>query len=95
MVLYPLRPVGGSRKPGEFPVGSVYFDGTQVQIDCPDRELRTRLQELFLQPIRVRAARGEQEQVLAHVWETLEPGTEQHFTACVARLHQYGLAPGS
>lgn len=94
MVLYPLRPVGGSRKPGEFPVGSVHFDGTEVRIDCPDRELRARLDQLFGQPIRIRAPRGEAEQVLAHAWETLEPGTEAHFAACLARLHQFGLAPG-
>lgn len=95
MVLYPLRPVAGGRKPGEFPVGSVHFDGAEVRIDCPDRELRARLQELFLKPVKVRAPRGEPDQVLAHAWETLEPGTEQHFAACVARLHQYGLTPGS
>ena len=95
MVLYPLRPVGGSRKPGEFPVGSVHFDGTEIKIDCPDRDLRARLTELFANPIRVRAPRGDHEQALAHTWETLEPGSDQHFAACVARLHQFGLVPGA
>lgn len=94
MILFPLRPVAGGRKPGEFPVGSVHFDGQEVKIDCPDRELRARLQELFFQPLRIRIARGDGEQVLAHGWEVLEPGTEAHYAACVARLHTFGLVPG-
>ena len=94
MVLYPLRTVAGGRRAGEFPVGQVHFDGHEVKIDCPDRELNKQLRELFSQPIRVRAPRGDHEEVLAHAWEMLEPGTEPHFAACVARLHQFGLVPG-
>ncbi|GMU52792.1 MAG: hypothetical protein AMXMBFR33_19380 [Candidatus Xenobia bacterium] len=94
MVLYPLRSSNEGRKAGEFPVGQIHFDGQTVSIECPDRDLLARLRELFAQPRRVRAVRGDQEQVMAHTWITLEPGTEQHFSACVARLHHFGLVPG-
>ncbi|MEW6277522.1 MAG: hypothetical protein AB1758_02785 [Candidatus Eremiobacterota bacterium] len=45
--------------------------------------------------MRVRSPRGGgAELVLAHAWVTLEPGSEEHFRACLARLHRLGFVPG-
>lgn len=94
LLLFPLRSTREGRRPGEFPVGHVAWDGQSVTIDCPDREVAARLDQLFRQPLRIRDSRGGAELIMAHGWAVLEPGTEQHFHACVARLHRLGLVPG-
>ncbi len=92
MLIYPLLQTRDGRQQAEFPVGSLSWDSSSgVVLDCPDREVFRRLHRHFSFPLTVRRPRGASTSVLAHEWEELSPGTEEHFREAVARLHHLGV----
>ncbi len=93
IVLYPIVRGPQGRARGEFPVGKVGWDGSSVTIHCRDRGIRERLERLFFKPLVIRTPLGSYESALAHRWEELPSGTEEHFFECTRRLHQLNLMP--
>lgn len=91
MVLYPLIRTRDGRRQGEFPVGTLEWDGERVQVHCRDRALGTRLKEFFAEPILIRVPQGTVETVIGHSWVRLEPGSEDHFLEGVRRLRRLDL----
>ncbi|MBI3927563.1 MAG: hypothetical protein HY319_18635 [Armatimonadetes bacterium] len=91
MVLYPLRRTRQGRQRGEFPLGTLCWGEAGLELDCPDRKLRTQLREFFARPVQVRMPRGALETVLGFAWKPLIPGTEEHYRECLGRLQQIDL----
>lgn len=91
VVLYPIVKGPQGRSAGEFPVGKIEWDGRSVTIHCRDRSIRERLERLFFKPLLIRSPLGHWETALAHRWEQLPSGTEEHFFECTRRLHQLNL----
>lgn len=90
MKLYPLKRTSKGRKQGEFPLGSVdWEDG--LKLDVRDRQLRESLREYFQQPVWVPLPMGDEDELMGHTWECLDPGDEEHFFEAVRRLHRRDL----
>lgn len=90
MILYPYKRTPKGRQRGEFPLGSVEWQGKTV-VNVRDRALRESLREYFLEPIWVPIPLGDEESIMGHTWERLEPGDEVHFLEAVKRLHRREL----
>jgi len=90
MILYPLKKSSKGRERGEFPLGQVDWDGDLV-LEVRDRSLRDKLKSYFQEPIWVPVPLGDEDQIMGHTWECLEPGGEEHFFEAVKRLHQMDM----
>ena len=90
-VLLPLRNSKEGRKRGEFPLGTVSYREPQIEMEVPDRRTCARLREHFSQTYRVRIFRGAEENVMAHGFEELAPGSERHFDEGLRRLPRLDL----
>ncbi len=88
MMLYQYRRSDKGRQKGEFPLGSLDWDGSALQLKVRDRTLRERIRDHFQQSFWVPLPLGDEEHVLGHTWEKLEPGDEEHFLEGVRRLPQ-------
>lgn len=90
MMLYALRRTTSGRQRGEFPLGSLRWDKGLV-VEVRDRALRDSLRAYFSEPVWVPLPLGDQETVLGHTWECLEPGDEEHFQEAARRLYRKDL----
>lgn len=90
MMLYSLRKTSSGRQKGEFPVGSLHWDGA-VRVEVRDRTLREALKAYFEQPVWVPLPLGDGQRLLGHTWECLEPGDEEHFLEAARRLYRKDL----
>lgn len=91
MVLYSYRRSERGRVRGEFPLGKIFFDHAGVQIEVRDRSLREQLKAFFSQEIWVPVPLGDQDRLMGHTWEVLEPGEPEHFEEAVRRLPRLEL----
>lgn len=89
-MLYSLRKTPGGRQKGEFPLGKLRWDNGLV-IEVRDRHVRETLREYFQQPVWVPLPLGDDQSVLGHTWERLEPGDEEHFVEAARRLYRKDL----
>lgn len=92
-LLYPMRNTKEGRKPGEFHVGTCTFQNGRVALDVPDKKMSIRLQQHFALPLRVRFFDGVADNVMAHGFEELAPGTPEHFEEGLRRLLRLDLMP--
>lgn len=91
MNLYPLVQTKDGRVKGEFPVGTLNWDGENVTFRVGDRATRDKLEKLFRSPLRIRCPLGDHETALGHYWKEIAPGSDEHFLECARRLHQLHL----
>ena len=89
-MLYGFRRTSAGRKRSEFPLGTIDWDGSLV-MNVRDRHLRDRLKEYFEKPLWVPVPLGDQDRLMGHSWERLEPGDEEHFFEALKRLHREDL----
>jgi hypothetical protein len=87
MMLFSYKKSSKGRQRGEFPLGQIDWEGKPV-VTVRDRTLREQLREYFQQPIWVPIPLGDEDNVMGHTWECLQPGDEEHFLEAVKRLHQ-------
>lgn len=90
MMLYALRKTTGGRQRGEFPLGKLSWSNG-LSIEVRDRTLRETLRSYFAQPVWVPLPLGDGVRLLAHSWERLDPGDEEHFTEAARRLYRLDL----
>ncbi len=92
MILYHfLRGRDGKRKRGEFPIGTLDWDGQKPVINCRDKTVRAKLEKLFFNPLILRLPAGEYETALGHYWAELDSGDEDHFLECLRRIPKLDL----
>ncbi len=90
-MLYSYRRSDRGRIRGEFPLGKIAFDEHGLRIQVRDRALREQLEAYFAEEIWVPIPLGDQDRVMGHTWEVLEPGEPEHFEEAVRRLPQLEL----
>lgn len=90
MMLYTYKRTSKGRVKSEFPLGSIDWDGKLV-LTIRDRTLRENLRNYFEEPIWVPIPLGDEDQIMGHTWECLQPGDEEHFLEAVKRLHRRDL----
>jgi hypothetical protein len=90
MMLYGFKRSSKGRKRSEFPLGTLEWHGKLV-LNVRDRSLRERLKTFFEQPIWVPVPLGDEDRLMGHSWDCLEPGDEEHFFEAVKRLHREDL----
>lgn len=90
MMIYGFKRSSKGRKRSEFPLGSLEWDGKLV-LNVRDRSLRERLLQFFEKPIWVPVPLGDEDRLMGHAWDCLEPGDEEHFFEAVKRLHSQDL----
>lgn len=87
MMLYGFKRTAKGRVRGEFPLGSVEWNGELV-LKVRDRQLRESLKAYFSEPIWVPLPLGDESRLMGHTWEELPSGTEEHFLEALKRLHR-------
>ena len=92
-LLYPLRSLKEGRKQGEFHLGTCTFENGQLVLDVPDKKMTARLRQHFSSPLRVRVFDGQGEVVMAHRFQELAPGTQEHFEEGLRRLLRVDILP--
>ena len=90
MMLYSLRKTPNGRLKGEFPLGSLRWENGLV-VEIRDRHVRDAVKEYFQEPVWVPLPLGDGQKLLAHTWECLEPGDEEHFMEAARRLYRKDL----
>ena len=80
------------RKVSQFSVATINVDTEwQAVIDCPNREVRQRLQNHFATNVWVRVPVARSPHYMSYGWKQLEPGQEMHFREKLYRLHWLDL----
>jgi hypothetical protein len=92
-LLYPVRSGKEGRKQGEFHLGTCRFENGQLELDVPDKKMAARLRQHFGTSFRVRVFGGEGDNVMAHRFEELAPGTREHFQEGLRCLLRVDVLP--
>ncbi|MHB2020582.1 MAG: hypothetical protein ACYCW6_26900 [Candidatus Xenobia bacterium] len=92
LLVYPLMKTSQGLLPGQFEVAVVTRLDGQVHVECPNAELRDKLEMLFSSPLPVRRPAAEALGAVAFRVCELLPESEEHFQAVVHTLHRHGLA---
>ena len=71
-------------------MGSLDWEDKLV-LNIRDRTLREKLRSYFQESVWVPVALGDEDSLMGHTWECLEPGDEEHFYEAVKRLHRQDM----
>lgn len=80
------------RSASRFSVATISTDPEgKVVIDCPNREMRARLEEHFSSAVQVRVPVAKPPHFFSYGWQQLQPGEDRHLREKLYRLHWLDL----
>lgn len=89
--IYELAHTQSGKIPGDTFLATVGLLNDGVKIECYDRELKKKLEEIFSFPIIKRNPAGMESGVISHINEAVMPFTEEFFEEIVYILFKYDL----
>ena len=89
--IYGLKKTPQGIIPDSVFLARVELTATGVLIECYDAIMKERLRDIFSNPIITRAPTGEEQGVLSHREEAIQPFTEEFFREIVFVLRRWNL----